>query len=253
MMPTVRKNTAILAASLGAAVLGGCYGHHVKPEIGPPTAARVRPPLLAPMSGHYTIERAGTRIGDERFTVTSSAGIWRVEGRVELASPTESTHGYVLTIDEATAEPVEFFVWFEMFGGRREAYGQRTPDGYVHVEMSGVGGAGAKDVPYAAGTTIAYDTPLFSTLALSLLLAGLEVGASVSVRTIVLPLPDLAPSVLLSTYALSEREGDVAKIVMTRPRTQLPVAMWVRRDGLPVRVRTYIAREAPPIERHLVE
>ncbi len=249
MMPTVRKNTAIWASAL----LGACYGHAQTPAPEAPAPVAVRPPLIAPMTGHYRIERDGQRIGDERFTITSSAGVWRVEGRVELASPTESVHGYALSVDEATAEPVAFHVWFEMFGARRDAQGERTPDGYFHVETSGIGGAHTKDVPYAPGTAIAYDSPLFSTLAMSLLVRSLEADAPVSVRTIALPLPDLAPTVLLTTYALSKRDAGIAKVVMTRPRTELPVALWVREDGLPVRVRTYVARGASPIERNLEE
>lgn len=251
MMPTVRKNTAIGLCGALSTALAGCYGHHLTPAASPPKAGAARPPLVAPMQGHYTIERDGERIGDERFTVTSSAGVWRVEGEVKLESPTASVHGYVLEIDEATAEPQRFHVWFELYGARREATGRRTEDGFIHVETTGIGGTRTKEVPYAAGTAIAYDSPLFATMALSLLVGSMQPETPVAVRTILLPLPDLAPTVLLTTYRLEAREGAIAKVVVERPRTKLPVALWVRDDGLPVRVRTFVARGAPPIERRL--
>lgn len=233
---------------LVSVLVAGCYAH-APGNRDASGASRIRPSLIAPTSGRYTITRDGVVIGEEDFTVTSSGSVWRAKGEVRLRSPVESVHGYTLEIDEDSAEPIAFVAWFEMFGARREARGRRGLDGFFDVRTFGIGGARTKQVPYAPGTILAFDSPLFATLALSLL--ELEPRAPIPIRTILLPLPDLEPTVLLTTYELFEERGDVRRVVVRRSRTELPVAMWVREDGLPIRVRTFVTKDGPPIERRL--
>src|SRR5262249_10070171 len=158
--------------------------------------------------------------------------------------PVEQEQGYELQIDEATCEPVAFSIWIEILGERQEVSGRR--DGaYFSVHTKTIAGERSRDVPYAKGTVIDFGSPLFNTLALSLLGSTLEVGRPIPVRTILISLPRFDASVLVVMYELRGRDGDLQKIAVHPVGSLRPTAMWVRSDGLPVRVRSWVD-EGPP-------
>ena len=217
--------------------IAGCYAHgdaHLLREEPPQRPGR--PPLLAPRSGRYRIERAGERIGYESFTITSSASVWRARGEAVFDGPASHRQGYLLAIDEKTAEPVAFEAWIEVLGQRRTARGVERK-GIFEVRVDGIGGKELRTIPYASGTTLGFGTPLFHTLAMSLLLKDLIPGKSVEVRTIALSLPMLSPVVTLQTYTLRDRVDGVARVESKLAAARLATGLWVRADGLPIKVR----------------
>lgn len=211
-----------------------------------PTGRAAR--LLPPARGHYAIYRDGARVGTERFSITSSATAWRLAGTVELDALQQ---GYELLLDPRSEEPLAFEAWIEVAGARERVTGV-VDGGYVAVELDSVLGARKGRVPYARGTMIELFTPLSNGVALALLLPELREGAPASVRTIALTMPLLTPSVLLQRYALAGSEGELRKIALTRDDgSGQPVALWVRDDGLPTRVRAWPEGGGSPYEMWL--
>lgn len=209
--------------------------------------------LIAPMQGWYAIYREGERVGTERFTITSTGGVWRTRGTVLLDDPVEVAHGYDMMVDPATEEPLGFDVWVEIAGARERALGV-VEGPHVRVDVDSVMGAGSGKVPYARGTVVDFASPLSNTLALSLLLPQLEVGKSTRVRTIAIALPLLAPTVILQRYTLVGTEDGVHRVMVDQEDGHThPTALWVRADGLPVRVRTWPEGGGEPYEMWLHE
>lgn len=218
--------------------LAGCYAHgdaHRLREA--PLPGSVRPDLVAPFSGRYRIEKEGETIGYEQFTVTSSAAVWSVKGEAVFSGPVDHRQGYLLAIDERTAEPIAFEAWIEVMGSRRTARGWEE-NGYFEIRVQGIGGPESRSIPYARGTTVGFGTPLFHTLAMSLLLPSLVEKRPVAVRTIALSLPMLSPVVTLQRYTLHDRVDGVAQVESKLAAARQPTGLWVRKDGLPVKVRT---------------
>src|SRR6185503_2256227 len=125
------------------------------------------PQLISPTRGRYTITRDQEPIGEETFTITSSGGIWRAQGRLAIRWPVDRIQGYVLEIDQETREPIAFEAWMELLGERQSVRAQRDA-AYFHFEMRTLRGERKRDVPYAPGTVLDFASPLFNTLALSL-------------------------------------------------------------------------------------
>ncbi len=209
--------------------------------------------LIAPMRGWYAIYREGERVGTERFAITSTGGVWRTRGSVELDDPVEIVHGYDLMVDPATEEPLGFDVWVEIAGERQRALGV-VEGTHVRVDVDSIIGARSGKVPYGPGTVIDFASPLANTVALALLLPTLEVGKPTRVRTIAIALPLLAPSITLQRYTLVATEDGVHRVMVDQEdgRTK-PTALWVRADGLPVRVRTWAEDGGAPYEMWLHE
>jgi hypothetical protein len=225
-------------------LLAGCYGHNRPLEAA--AKAKPRPALIRPMTGRYAITRALQDFGEERFTITSSNARWTVTGRIDLTWPTEQAQGYTLSIDERTFEPAAFTIWIEILGERQEIEGVRAKD-YFNVKAKTIAGGYERQVPYAQGTVIDFGSPLFNTLALSLLGPVLEPGRPIGVRTILISLPRLDSTVLLEMYELKGMQDGLQKIAVHPLGAIRPTAMWVRPDGLPVRVRTWVD-EGDPFE-----
>jgi hypothetical protein len=224
-----------------------CY-HHERPA--EPPKNQVRPSLIRPTEGRYAITRGTDRVGEERFTITSSNARWTLAGNLELAWPVEQTRGYMLTIDERSLEPIAFSMWIEILGERQEVKGVRQADHFT-VHAKTIAGEHQRDVPYGPGTVVDFDsTPLLNTLVLSLLGPSLEVGHPVPVRTILISLPRLDATVLVEMYELRGKKDDL-ELVAVHPLGALrPTALWVRPDGLPVLVRSWID-DGPPFELKL--
>lgn len=203
------------------------------------------------MSGRYAIVREGQAVGEERFTITSSQGIWRARGVIELDWPVEGKQGYDLMIDARTREPLGFEVWLELAGERQTALGH-CEAGYVRVTTENILGKTETEVPYARGTMIDFSSPIFNALVLSLIGPHLVEGKLLPVRTIVLALPLLTPAVVLATYRLAGAENGLRRVAVGQddPRSR-PAAFWVREDGLPVRVRTWPEGGGAPFEMRL--
>ncbi len=234
----MRKASALFCA------IAGCYAHGAAHSLRAPSAAR--PALVAPRSGRYRIERAGAPIGYEHFTITSSASVWTVRGETVFDGPEGHRQGYLLAIDERTTEPVAFEAWIEVLGQRRTARGWEK-QGNFEVHVRGIGGKEERIVPYAPGTTFGFGTPLFHTLAMSLLLPTLEPGKPVEVRTIALSLPMLSPVVTLQSYTLRDRIDGIARVEAKLSAGRLPTGLWVQADGLPIKVRA-LDEEGVPVD-----
>ena len=209
-----------------------------------------RPPLLAPMSGRYRITRQGVPAGEETFTITRTGPLWRVVGHTSLHGAVDVEQGYRLDVDAERAEPEAFEVWIEIAGIRERATGERRGDRF-HVTVEAVSGKGEVDVPYGPGTVLDFATPIFNTLALSLLGPSLRLGAPIEVRTISLVLPTLRPVVVLQRYERHGDDGPLRKIAVGPGGAARPTALWVRADGLPVRVRTWPDGGGVPYEMRL--
>lgn len=228
-------------------LLAGCYAHGDTHRLRESAySGPLRPQLLTPRKGRYRIERAGEQIGYENFTITSSASVWRVQGETVFAGPAGHKQGYQLAIDEKSAEPVAFEAWIEVLGQRRTARGIETK-GNFEISVRGIGGKEARLVPYAPGTTVGFGTPLFHTLAMTMLLPGLVPGKPIEVRTIALSLPMLSPVVTLQTYTLRERVDGIARVESKLAAARLPTGLWVRSDGLPIKVRA-IGDDGVPVD-----
>jgi hypothetical protein len=238
---------AILAtfAACFAGIFAGCYSHAVVPA----TPVDTRPKLLAPGRGSYTITRENEPLGRETFSITSSSGVWRVEGRIELTFPAERAQGYVLEIDETTREPRAMSVWIELLGERLESRGQRVEQ-FFRFDSKTMRGPRRRDIPYAQGTVLDFASPLFNSFVLSMLGQDLELKKPVRVRAIALTVPQLEPAVMVQSYELRGMDGELRKISVSAVGHLQPIALWVRNDGLPVRVRTWID-DGPPLEMRL--
>lgn len=245
-MTLQRLGIAVFAAF--SAVFAGCYGHAVVPA----APVDTRPKLLAPGRGSYTITRKNEVIGRELYTVTSSSGVWRAEGRVELTFPVERTQGWAFEIDEATREPRMMSAWIELLGERLEARGDRAAE-FFHFESKTLRGERKRDIPYARGTVLDFASPLFNSFVLSMLGRDLPLKKPVRVRAIALTVPELEPAVMVQTYELrGTDEGGLRKISVSAVGHLQPIALWVRSDGLPVRVRTWVD-DGPALEMKLDE
>lgn len=229
----------------------GCWAHDVAHRAPAPGGAE-RPGLVPATRGRYEISRGDERIGEERFTITSSAGRWRAEGTIELSRPIPQVQRYVLELDGETREPISFVLEAELAGERLGAVGHRTDDDYFAIDSTTIAGKRSRRVPYGAGTALELGTPLSSTLVLSLLGPSLAPRRVVHVRTIAVGFPALEPYVALFAYELHAREGGVAKVAVSPAGAKRPIAMWVRGDGLPVRVRSW-AEDGALWELRLVE
>lgn len=209
--------------------------------------------LIAPMTGYYAIYRSGERVGTERFTITATGGVWRTRGTVELDEPVEIVHGYDLIVDPVSEEPLGFDVWVEIAGARERALGS-VEGPHVRVDVDSVMGKGSGKVPYARGTVIDFASPLSNTLVLSLLVPGLAVGGSARVRTIAIALPLLAPSVIVQRYTRVATDDGVHKVTVDQEDGHTPpTALWVRADGLPIKVKTWPEGGGAPYEMWLHE
>jgi hypothetical protein len=232
---------------LGIVLLAACASS------APPAApqGRIFSRLLPPSSGRYAITREGEAVGEERFTITSSQGVWQVRGEIELAWPVEGKQGYELSLDTETREPIAFLVWLEIVGERQVASG-RCDGEFVHIETENIMGRTESRVPYARGTMIDFSSPIFNAVVLGLLGTHLASDQSVPVRTIVLALPMLLPAVVLETYQLAGHEGSLRRVTVGQADGKArPTAMWVRDDGMPVRVRTWPEGGGAPFEMML--
>jgi len=233
----MRQHAVVLLIWAGS----GCYAHQRPPEA---PKNQPRPALIRPTQGRYAITRGGEEVGEERFAITSSSARWSVAGDIHMTWPVDQAQGYELTIDERSCEPISFSMWIEIVGERQEVKGVREGD-HFNVHAQTIGGEHARQVPYAAGTVIDFGSPMFNTLALSLLGPTLELGQPVPVRTILISLPRLDATVLVEMYELRGRK-DGLDLVAVHPLGALrPTAMWVRPDGLPVRVRSWVDEGEP--------
>lgn len=209
--------------------------------------------LLRPMRGRYTIVREGERVGEEQFAVTSSAGVWQVRGEISLSWPADSKQHYLLRVDRARREPLGFEVGFELAGERQTARGDCDGD-YLNVHTENMLGVTDSRVAYARGTMLDFGSPLFNTVALALLGPHLEERKPIAVRAIVLAMPFLLPAVMVQKYTLMGLDGELRKVAVgpaTPSEEQLPTALWVRADGLPVRIRTWPEGGGSPLELQL--
>ncbi|MCK6545896.1 hypothetical protein L6R52_08510 [Myxococcota bacterium] len=236
---------AVAALVVVAALVSGCYAHHA-PARGPAAPAGA---LLAPMQGRYVIARGGEVVGEERFTITSSAGVWRAEGAIRIDGIVEQRARWALAIDLKTRQPKAFEATLAIEGIEAHVRG-RVERGYVIADGDGPSGAWRREVPYGAGTIIELGSPIPTTLATSLLGPALEPKKPVSIRTITFAAPSLLPSVGVHTLVLFDRDGGTSRIAVETEHGARPVAMWVRDDGLPLRVRTP-ARDGPSWEHRL--
>lgn len=189
------------------------------------------------MSGRYVVTREGEPAGEERFTITSSAGVWRAAGTLELHLPVEQVTRYRLDLSTVTEEPLGFALEIELEGVRQRAVGRREGDLLV-VEGETLAGRWTRRVPYGRGTAIELGTPLSSTLVSSLLGPSLAPKQPALVRTVFVTPPTLEPAVQVLAYELFGREGEVSRIAVGPTSGEGRIALWVRPDGLPIRVRT---------------
>lgn len=200
-----------------------------------------RPKLIAPAGGRYLITRGGEEIGTETFTITSTGGVWRATGRLDLVWPVERTEGYVLEIDQATREPLAVAAWIELLGEKQSVRGRRDAAGeYFNFEMQTIAGPHRRQIPYAPGTVLDFSSPIFNTLVLAMLGPSMQIKKPLRIRTITLTVPQLEPAVMIQTYELFAIEGDTKKIAVSSVAGQKPNAFWVRPDGLPIKVRTWV-------------
>lgn len=220
-----------------------CYAHDVASRGNAPGASD-RPAMIRPTSGRYAITRGDRAIGEETFTITSSASVWKVEGRIRLDWPVEQIQGYALEVDERSLEPRAFEVWIEILEERERVTGRRTEQHFT-IRNQAISGERTRQVAYGRGTMIDFGSPLFNALPLSLLGSSLQVGKPVPVRTILITLPRLDAAVTIATYELLGANAETRQISVSPSGRARPTAMWVRRDGLPVRVRTWIDDGAP--------
>ncbi len=216
------------------AAAAGCYAHHPRPSDAGRSrpAAALRPALPPPQSGEYEVTGPRGATGVERFTVTATSGLWRLEGRRTVSG---GEQGYSLVVDLASAEPVAFSVWRRIDELERRLEGYRR-NGWFELRGTGVGGASTKRIPYAAGTMIDVPSPTFKAAILALLGPALADGGAINVRTIRVDGAYLAPRVTLSTFEGRGRRDD-RRLVRLLRREGPPTGLWVRDDGWPTRMR----------------
>lgn len=193
--------------------------------------------LLAPQSGRYQITRDGKPVGEERYTVTSSAGIWAVEGAISLSWPLDQVQRYRLEYDEKNRRPARFEIAIELLGETQRVRGE-CDGSFFRGEISGIVEPVTFEVAHGPGTMLDFGSPLFSALLFALLGAELESATPISVRSVVVPVPFLRPAVLLQELRFAGREAELRKLALG-PSGVRPAAYWVRADGLPVKVKTW--------------
>lgn len=224
--------------------MASCYGHEARARTGAPEPSPRSKALVRPLQGRYVISRSGLGVGRETFAITSSSSTWRAEGHVELSWPVEQRQGYALEIDERTLEPIAFEIWIEIAEASERVRGSRDGDHFA-IEMSTLSGERRRRVPYARGTVIDFASPIFNTVALSLIGPSLELGRNVPVRAIAMGIPALEPAVMIQTYRLEGTTGGERTISIAPVGEAHPTMMRVRRDGLPTFVRTWSDRGDP--------
>lgn len=230
-LPASARALLALAALLA---VSGCYGHHGSHR--PRAVPVVRPPLPGPTSGVYVLTEDGREVGRETFTITSSAGVWRLSGHREVRGVVPSVLDYTLEFEERSAEPLGFQVKLEILGEERTVWGRRSM-GYLHVQSSGVGGKLSRAVPYAAGTGLDGPSPVLLAPTLALLGPVLAQGEPIAVRTVVLVPPRFDPEVQLETFTSRDEAGPVRRIELELGGGGGRVGLWVRSDGLVVKAR----------------
>lgn len=209
------------------------------PEIG---SSRASP--ISPHQGRYRIERDGQPVGHERYTVTSSAGLWIAEGEIQLAWPLDQTQRYRFEYDLEARRPRRFQVQVELLDEAQTVTGDC--DGrQVAGEVTGIVAPERYEVAYGSGTMIDFGSPLFSALVFALLGPALESAEPIKLRSIVIPIPFLRPAVLLQELRFAGRDGDLRKVALG-PHGRKPAAFWLRADGLPVRVKTWADEGGAP-------
>ena len=228
--------------ALIALVFTGCYAHDARSRR-PEDTPKV-PSMIAPSSGRYLITRGGEHVGEERFTITSSGAVWRVEGTIEMAWPVEQTQRYALEIDEKTREPIAFEISMDLAGEHQHATGKRDEE-FFEVHINGIAGEHHRQIPYGQGTVIDFGSPLFNTLALTLLVPTMKMHQPIAVRALVVSLPALEPAVMVQMYELKGTEGEMRMISIRPVGGTAVIGMWVREDGMPVRVRSSVERGLP--------
>lgn len=202
------------------------------------------------MSGRYTIWRDGEAIGEERFTITSSAGVFRLQGTLSIGGALSSSQGYSLEVDVRTFEPRRFSVWVELASERESAQGQREGDS-IEVTTENIAGNGKRKLPYAKGTMFDLGTPISHAVALSLLLPTLRKDVSSPVRTLRVPLPLLLPEIAVVEYTSYGEGGAQAgqRVTVRDPKSRTkPMGLWVRPDGIPLRARIFAESGGAPYE-----
>jgi hypothetical protein len=206
--------------------------------------------LPAPMSGRYTIWRDGEQVGEERFTITSSAGLFRLQGTLEMSGTLSSSQGYALDVDLHSFEPKRFSVWVELVSERESAEGKRDGDA-IEVTTENIAGSGKRKLPYAKGTMIDLGTPISHAIALSLLLPRLERDRPSPVRTLRVPLPLLLPEIAVVEYTSYGEAGAQPgqRVTVRDPKSRTkPMGLWVRPDGIPLRARIFAESGGEPYE-----
>lgn len=229
------------------AAAAGCYGH-LRGE-GPSAERAVPPPIVAPMRGRYAITRAGEPVGEERFTITASGAVWRARGVVELRWPVEQRHGYVLEVDRWTLETRSIVAWLELLGERQSVRGA-VRGAQLELVVQAISGDRRTNIAWGPGTALDFGSPVFNAVPLARIAPRLTPGHPVAVRTVLILVPVLEPVVLVENYALRDVQGGLRRIAVGPGDAPRPIAMWVRADGLPVRVRTWVD-DGPPFELRL--
>lgn len=169
-----------------------------------------------------------------------------------MSWPIERTQGYVLTIDERTREPLTVEAWIEMIGEKVRVRGRRQAEYFV-FDMDTITGPHQRAIPYAQGTVLDFPSPIFNTLVLALIGPKLELHKPIRIRTISVTVPQMEPAVMIQSYELHDTdEHKTRKIAVSSVSGTKPNAFWVRDDGLPIKVRTWID-DGPPFEIDLIQ
>ncbi|MFO0728847.1 MAG: hypothetical protein U1E65_34025 [Myxococcota bacterium] len=208
------------------------------------------PALPRPIEGSFTILRGDEEIGSERFTITSSAGVFSLSGALSLGGALSSSQSYALEVDARTFEPRRFRVALALADEVERVEGTRAGDSF-QVSIDNIAGHAERRIPYAKGTMIDLGTPLSHAVALSLLLPTLEERRPVSVRTIRAPLPLLIPEVVVLEYTLYGRSPESAehKVAVKESTSRgKPSGLWLGDDGLVVRARIFGEDGGPPFD-----
>lgn len=183
-------------------------------------------------------------MGEERYTVTSSAGLWVAQGEIILAWPLEQTQRYRFEYDVKARRPAAFSISLSLLGETQTVTG-RNDGTTLAGEVRGIVDPVPYEVAYGPGTMIDFGSPLFSALLFALLSRELESPAPIKVRSIVVPIPFLRPAVLLQELRFAGREGELRKVALG-PAGKKPTAYWVRSDGMPTKARTWADEGGAP-------
>jgi hypothetical protein len=155
-----------------------------------------------------------------------------------------------LEVDPSRLEPAAFSFAVDVLGERREVKGTLEADDHFHVRGAGLGRPFERRVPHGGGTLVdLFADPVTKLFALPLLLPALARGTPVPVRTVQFVAPALEPVVLLGTYTLRGERDGLRLVELEAGGAR--VALWLRADGLPVKVRAFGVGEGPPLEYRL--